>query len=252
MNLSISFEEAMKGVEKEASLNNYVSCTTCDGSGAAHPSNIKTCSRCHGNGQVHQTRGFFSMASICPQCHGKGKMITDPCAECRGEGRVKKKQRVTIKVPPGVDTGMRLRMSGFGDAGEGGGPPGDLYVSISVEAHSVFLRDGDDIVVELPITFTEAALGSKKELPTPRGGSCRIVIPEGTQSGKVLRVKNEGAPNVHGRGQGDLLVKVVVETPVALSDKQKELLKSFAELEGERNSPRKQSFFDKIKVFFSG
>jgi molecular chaperone DnaJ len=251
MNLTLSFEEAMKGVEKEVSLNNYAACTTCDGSGAASKNSIKNCSRCHGSGQVHQTRGFFSMASVCPQCHGKGKMITDPCKDCQGDGRIKQKQRVTIKVPPGVDTGMRLRMGGYGDAGEGGGPAGDLYVFISVEPHSVFQRDGDDIIVELPVTFAEAALGAKKELPTPRGGSCRIVIPEGTQSGKVLRVKNEGAPNVHGRGQGDMLIKIVVETPVALSDKQKELLKAFAELEGDRNSPRKRSFLDKLKVFFS-
>jgi molecular chaperone DnaJ len=251
MNLSLSFEEAMKGVEKEVSLSNYAPCETCDGSGAASSSSIKNCTRCQGSGQVHQTRGFFSMASICPQCHGKGKMITDPCKECHGEGRVKKKQRVTIKVPPGVDTGMRLRMAGYGDSGEGGGPAGDLYVFISVDPHSVFQRDGDDVIIELPVTFTEAALGSKKELPTPRGGSCRISIPEGTQSGKVLRVKNEGSPNVHGRGNGDMLVKIVVETPVALSDKQKELLKAFSELEGDRNSPRKRSFFDKIKVFFS-
>jgi molecular chaperone DnaJ len=191
------------------------------------------------------------MASICPQCHGRGKAITSPCAQCHGEGRTKEKQRITIKVPPGVDTGMRLRMTGYGDAGEGGGPPGDLYVSITVEPHSVFQREGDDVILELPITFTEAALGCKKELPTPRSGSCRISIPEGTQSGKILRVKEEGAPNVHGRGQGDLLVKIAVETPVALSDKQKELLKAFAELEGDRNSPRKRSFFDKIKDFFT-
>ncbi len=251
MNLTLSFEEAMKGVEKEASLSNYVSCETCDGSGAASASSIKNCTRCHGTGQIHQTRGFFSMTSACPQCYGKGKMITKPCATCQGEGRTKQKQRVTIKVPAGVDTGMRLRMSGYGDAGEGGGEPGDLYVFISVEPHSVFLRDGDDIILELPITFTEAALGCKKELPTPLGGSCRITITEGTQSGKVLRVKEEGAPNVHGRGRGDMLIKISIETPVSLTDKQKDLLKAFSELEGEHNSPRKRSFFDKVKSFFT-
>jgi molecular chaperone DnaJ len=251
MNLNLSFEEAMKGVEKEVSITNYVTCETCDGSGASSASNIKNCSRCQGSGQIHQSRGFFSMASVCPQCHGKGKLITSPCSDCHGEGRVKSKQRISIKVPSGVDTGMRLRMSGYGDAGEGGGPPGDLYVFISVDSHSVFQRDGDDIIIELPITFTEAALGCKKELPTPLGGSCRISIAEGTQTGKILRVKEEGARNVHGRGQGDLLVKIVVETPVALNEKQKELLKSFAELEGDRNSPRKRGFLDKLKVFFS-
>jgi molecular chaperone DnaJ len=251
MNLSISFEEAMRGVEKEAALTNYVACSTCDGSGAASSSSVKKCSRCRGSGQIHQNRGLFSMTSVCPQCYGKGKTITEPCSECRGDGRVKKKQHVKIKVPPGVDTGMRLRMSGYGDAGEGGGPPGDLYVFISVEPHSVFQREGDDIFVELPLSFSEAALGCKKELPTPHGSSCRISIPEGTQSGKILRVKDEGSPNVHGRGRGDMLVKVSVETPVHLSEKQKELLQQFGELEKEQNSPRKRSFFDKVKVFFS-
>ena len=252
MNLSLSFEEAMRGVEKEASLNNYACCEKCQGSGAASASSIKKCSRCHGSGQVHQSRGFFSMTSVCPTCYGKGKTITDPCSECRGEGRVKKKERINIKVPAGVDTGMRLRMAGHGDAGEGGGPPGDLFVFLSVEPHSVFERQGDDVLVELPIGFAEAALGCKKELPTPLGGTCRITISEGMQSGKTLRVRGEGAPNVHGQGKGDMLVKVVIETPVGLSEKQKELLQAFGELEGAQNSPRKRSFLDKIKVFFSG
>lgn len=251
MNLSITFEEAMKGVEKEVVLNNYTACLTCNGSGAASSTAIKKCSRCHGSGQVHQTRGFFSMSSVCPQCYGKGKTITDPCKECRGEGRVKKKQQIKIKVPPGVDTGMRLRMTGHGDAGEGGGPAGDLYVFISVEPHSVFQRDGDNVFVELPLSFSEAALGCKKELPTPHGGTCRISIPEGTQTGKLLRVKGEGAPNVHGRGKGDMLVKVSLETPVNLSEKQKELLRKFGESESEQNSPRQRSFFDKLKSLFT-
>jgi molecular chaperone DnaJ len=252
MNLSISFEEAMKGVEKEVVLSNYATCSQCDGSGAASAKGIKKCTRCQGTGQVHQSRGFFSMTSVCPQCYGKGKTISDPCTECNGDGRVKKKQHIKIKVPAGVDTGMRLRMSGYGDAGEGGGPAGDLYVFISVEPHSVFQREGDDIFVELPLSFSEAALGCKKDLPTPHGSSCRISVSEGTQNGKVLRVKGEGAPNVHSRDRGDMLVKIIVETPVNLSDKQKEILQQFAELEKEQNSPRKRSFFDKLKVFFSG
>jgi molecular chaperone DnaJ len=251
MNLSISFEEAMKGVEKEVSLNNYAQCDQCDGSGAASSSSIKKCTRCKGAGQIHQSRGFFSMTSVCPQCSGRGKTITEPCSECHGDGRVKKKQHIKIKVPAGVDTGMRLRMSGYGDAGEGNGPAGDLYVFISVEPHSVFQREGDDVLVELPLSFSEAALGCKKELPTPHGGTCRISISEGTQSGKVLRVKGEGAPNVHGRGKGDILVKIIVETPVSLSEKQKDLLREFGELEKDQNSPRRRTFLDKIKVFFS-
>jgi molecular chaperone DnaJ len=191
------------------------------------------------------------MTSICPQCQGKGKTITTPCSDCRGQGRIKKKQQVTIKVPAGVDNGMRLRMGGYGDAGEGGGAPGDLYVFINVEPHSVFQREGDDVVVELPITFSEAALGAKKELPTVLGGSCRITVPEGSQSGKIFRVKGEGAPNVHGKGRGDMLVEIIVETPVGLNEQQKDLLRQFGELEKESNSPRKRSFFDKLKVFFT-
>lgn len=250
MQITITFEEAVKGVDKEASITNYVSCSKCDGSGAASSSAIKKCTRCHGSGQIHQSRGFFSMASVCSTCHGAGKTITDPCTECRGSGRLKKKQQVTIKIPAGIDNGMRLRLAGHGDAGEGGGPPGDLYVYVSVEPHHFFQRQGDDIFVELPIGFTEAALGCKKEIPTPLGETARVNIPEGTQTDKMLRVKGEGVPNVHGQGKGDLLIKVIVETPVRLSDEQKELLKSFAALEKEQNSPRKKNFFEKIKSLF--
>jgi len=250
MSLNITFEEAVKGTEKEAAITNYVLCSRCDGSGAATASAIKKCNRCNGSGMVHQNRGFFSMSSPCSTCHGQGKIISDPCKECHGEGRTKKKQNVTIKIPPGVDNGMRIRMGGYGDAGLGGGQPGDLYVYINVEPHSVFQRDGDDIILELPISFTEAALGCKKEIPNPVGNSLRIEIPEGTQPDKVLRIKGKGSPNVHGQGEGDLLVRVSIETPVRLSEKQKDLLKKFAELETESNSPRKKNFFDKMKSFF--
>lgn len=251
MNLSIAFEEAIRGVEKEVSLTNYVECEHCNGLGAASPSDIKTCPHCHGSGQVHQTRGFFSMTTVCSGCQGYGKTITKPCTHCHGAGRTKKKQRVTIKVPPGIDSGMRLRMSGHGDAGEGGGPPGDLYVYVTVEPHQIFERQGDDVIIELPIGFAEAALGCKKEMPTPSGGTARINIPEGTQNGKIFRVREEGAPNVHGQGKGDLLVKIAIETPVSLNEKQKELLSAFGELEGSNNSPKKRTFLDKLKSFFA-
>lgn len=252
MNLTISFEEAVRGVEKEVVLSTFQTCGSCSGTGARSPSSIKKCMRCQGTGQMHQTRGFFSMATTCPQCHGRGDVIAEACTTCEGEGRVKEKQRVTIKVPPGVDNGMRMRMGGYGDAGEGGGEAGDLYVFITVEPHQVFERQGDDVLLELPISFAEAALGCKKEIPSPLGKACRITIPEGTQSGKILRVRGEGVPNVHGQGHGDLLANIVVETPVRLSDKQKKLLQDFAELEKENNSPRKQSFLGKVKDFFTG
>lgn len=249
--MTISFEEAVTGLQKEVLLTNTVDCSTCDGSGAATPDAIKSCSRCHGSGQVHQNRGFFSMTTTCPECEGSGKNVTNPCSDCQGSGRVKKKEKVTIDIPAGIDSGMRLRIAGRGDAGYNGGPAGDLYVYFQVKPHDVFEREGDDVQIELPISFTEAALGCKKEIPTPEGTTYLITVSEGTQTNKVLRVKGKGVPNVHGQGNGDLFVKVVVETPVRLSDKQKELLEEFASLESENNSPRKKSFLDKMKSFFS-
>jgi molecular chaperone DnaJ len=249
--VKVTFEEAARGTEKELAINNYVACGTCHGLGAKSKAGIKTCSMCQGKGQVFQSRGFFSMASVCPQCGGAGQMIVDPCKTCSGQGRVKEKQRIKVKIPAGVDNGMRLKMSGYGDAGPVGGTPGDLYVYIEVEAHEAFEREGDDVYLELPLTFGEAALGCKKEVPTPLGESCRIQIPEGTQNGKLLRVNGKGFPNVHGQGQGDLLIRVTVETPVKLTEKQKTLLRSFEELETPQNNPRKKNFLDQIKNFFS-
>lgn len=250
--IRISFEEAAHGVEKELAITRFVPCSTCKGNGATSPDAVKTCNRCGGAGQVFQSRGFFSMSSTCPQCGGEGRVVTDPCKTCKGSGRSKEKDHVKVHIPPGVDTGMRLKMSGYGDAGEGGGPPGDLYVFINVDPHPVFERQGDDIQLELPIGFADAALGSKKEIPTLlHHGSCRLTIPEGTQSGKVFRVRGEGFPNVHGRGKGDLLVRVVVETPTHLTEQQKELLKNFRKTEGIDNFPKKKSFLEKIKSFFS-
>ncbi|MFY7843286.1 MAG: molecular chaperone DnaJ [Rhabdochlamydiaceae bacterium] len=251
MNLTISFEESVKGVEKEASITNYVSCQPCQGSGAASSSDIKKCTKCHGSGQVHQSHGFFSMSVACSSCRGAGKTIVNHCKECSGAGRTKKKQTIKIKVPAGVDNDMRLRMAGYGDAGEDGGPNGDLYVFIGVKPHPFFQRENDDVIVELPLSFTEAALGVKKEIPSPHGGYCKINIPEGTQTGKILRVRGEGIPNVHGRGKGDLMIKTTVETPINLSQKQKDLLEELAKLENKDNAPQKEGFLSKIKNFFA-
>lgn len=247
----ISFQEAASGVEKELAITNYITCESCHGLGAKSQAGIRTCSTCQGKGQIYQSRGFFSMSSVCHHCNGAGKVITDPCKGCHGSGRVKDKQRIKIKIPAGVDTGMRLKMSGYGDAGEAGGAPGDLFVYIEVESHEAFKREGDDVYLELPITFTEAALGTKKEVPTPLGEKAKLAIPEGTQTGKLLRISGKGFPNVHGQGHGDLLVRIIVETPVKLTEKQKEILRSFEETESPQNHPRKKTFFDKIKVFFS-
>ena len=177
-------------------------------------------------------------------------MITKACSACHGGGKVKKKQNIKIHIPAGVDSGMRLKMSGYGDAGDGGGPPGDLYVYINVKPHDVLRRQGDDLILDLPISIVDAALGSKKEIPTLLGDSYRLTIPEGTQSGKVLRVKGQGFPNVHGSGKGDLLIHIKVETPVHLSADQKKILKEFAETEKPQNSPQTKGFFEKLKSFF--
>lgn len=251
VNITVSFEEAAKGVDKELAISNYVTCTTCHGRGSASTQGIKACPHCKGRGQVVEQRGFFSMTMTCPDCHGEGKVITDPCKDCQGQGVTKQKQHVRVHIPAGVDSGMRLKMSGYGDAGHGGGPAGDLYVFVTVESHDIFERQGNDILLDLPISFAEAALGCKKEVPSLFSHTCRITIPEGTQNGKTFRIKGEGFPSVHGHGKGDLLVRIFVETPTHLSEKQKELLKEFGDLEGPSNLPKRDSFLGKIKGFFS-
>lgn len=252
--IRISFEEAFRGADKELVVTRLSACSTCGGSGAASAEGVKSCSRCNGSGQVFQTHGFFSMSSACPQCRGEGKTITDPCKSCRGQGRMKEKHHVKVHIPAGVDNGMRLKISGQGDAGEAGGPPGDLFVFINVDAHSVFERQGDDLLLDFPLSISEAILGVKKKIPTlghKEKDKVMLTIREGTQSGAVLRVRGEGFPNVHGRGKGDLLVRIVVETPTHLTEKQKQLMEEFAKSEREENLPRKKSFLEKLRSFFS-
>ena len=248
--MRITFEEAARGVEKELTIQNYLACSQCNGTGAKSKASIKTCATCQGRGQVFQSRGFFSMSSPCPHCGGAGQVITDPCRECHGQGRAKEKQKIKVHIPAGVDNGMRLKMSGYGDAGEMGGPPGDLFIDVEVEPHEMFSRDGDNVTLEMPLTFTEAALGCKKEVPTPLGELCRISVPEGIQSGKTLRVNGKGFPNVHKSGQGDLLIRVQVETPTKLSSKQAELLRSLEGLESSSNYPKRKGFLEKVKSLF--
>ena len=249
--IAITFEDAIKGVEKEIAITTYVKCEKCGGLGARSPQDIKTCRTCGGTGTLNQSRGFFSMASTCPHCHGAGKVITKPCIVCHGAGKVKKKQRVTIPIPAGINDGMRLKMTGHGDAGEGGGPNGDLYVYIEVKPHNIFKRDGDDLIVELPISLSEATLGTKKDIPRLLSKKpSRITIPAGTQSGKLFRLKSEGIKNVHGHGKGDMIIVVNVETPVNLNQKQKDLLEEFQKIETPENSPKRKTFLDKVKSFF--
>jgi len=251
INLTIRFEDAARGLNKDITILNLVTCKSCNGTGARSKNGIKTCPACQGKGQMFQNRGFFSMMTTCPHCQGAGQQITDPCKTCDGEGRVKEKQSITIRIPAGVDSGMSMKMNGYGEAGVAGGPPGDLYVAITVEPHPAFQRQGDDVILDIPISFMESALGCKKEMPTPLGEMVKINIPEGTQSGKTLRVSGKGIPNVHGNGRGDLLLKIHVETPVRLSEKQKELLREFQELETAQNHPNQKSFLEKLKDLFN-
>jgi len=251
VNITLNFEEAAKGVDKELAITNMVACRDCKGLGAMSSKGVRKCSQCGGSGQIYEQRGFFAMSSTCPKCHGEGQEITDPCKTCNSQGAVKEKQHVKVHIPAGVDSGMRLKMSGYGDAGYGGGPAGDLYVFINVEPHKIFEREGDDIILDLPISFSEASLGCRKEVPALLSHVCRIVIPEGTQNGKIFRVKGEGFPNVHGHGKGDLLVRIFIEVPTQLSDRQKELLREFGSLEDPVNMPKRKGFLDKIKNLFS-
>ncbi len=252
INLVISFEEAAEGVEKEIAISGFVSCKVCSGRGSNSIEGIKKCPTCKGSGQIVQSRGFFSMASTCPDCGGEGQVITDPCKNCRGQGRVKEKIRLTVSIPAGVDSGMRLKLDKKGDAGLNGGPSGDLYIYIDVTPHPVFERQGNDILLDLPIGFSDAALGVKKQIPMLLNeGSYRLVIPEGIQSGTILRVKNKGFPYLNSKSRGDLLVKVTVEIPTKLSDEQRNILKQFSQTEKEENFPKKRKFLDKIKSFFS-
>lgn len=250
VNITVSFEEAARGIDKELAITNYVTCGDCNGRKSKSASGVKTCKKCGGRGQTFEQHGFFNMSSACSACGGTGSVVTEPCPTCHGSGVTKEKQHIKVHIPAGVDSGMRLKMNGYGDAGQDGGPPGDLYVFITVEPSDLFERQGNDIILDLPVTFTEAALGCKKEVPSLFHNTCRITIPEGTQNGKTFRVKGEGFPNVHGHGKGDLLVNIFVETPTGLSERQKQLLQEFSSLEVPGNQPKQKSFLDKIKGLF--
>ncbi|KEI70275.1 molecular chaperone DnaJ [Endozoicomonas elysicola] len=251
--LELSLEEAVRGVTKKIRIPTLVSCTECDGSGAKKGTQPVGCTTCGGIGQVRMQQGFFSVQQTCPDCRGTGKMIKDPCHACHGEGRVQEYKTLSVKIPPGVDTGDRIRLAGEGEAGSNGGPAGDLYVQVSVADHPIFQRDGKHLYCEVPITFVDAALGGELEVPTLEG-RVKLKIPEETQTGKLFRLRGKGVIPVRGGSAGDLMCRVVVETPVKLTERQKELLKELEETfqkEGTgRQSPKKQSFFDGVKKFF--
>ncbi|ABO24709.1 molecular chaperone DnaJ [Shewanella loihica] len=251
-NLELSLEEAVRGLTKELRIPTLATCDLCDGSGAKKGSSPTTCGTCHGQGQVQMRQGFFAVQQACPTCHGRGKIIKDPCGKCHGEGRVEKSKTLSVKIPAGVDTGDRIRLSGEGEAGEFGAPPGDLYVQVTVREHAIFVRDGNNLYCEVPISFSTAALGGEIEVPT-LDGKVNLKIPSETQTGRMFRLRGKGVKSVRSHAVGDLLCKVVMETPVNLNDKQKELLREFDNTltgSSKKHSPKAEGFFDGVKKFF--
>lgn len=251
-NLEITLEEAARGTEKTIRIPTIEECETCSGTGARPGTHATTCTSCGGSGQMRIQQGFFSLQQPCPKCHGSGRVISDPCRDCGGAGRVKRQKTLEVKIPAGIDEGMRLRHAGHGELGVNGGPPGDLYVEIHIRDHSVFEREHDDLHCEMPISFATAALGGEIEIPT-LDGIARLKIPAETQSGKVFRLRGKGIRNVRSQAHGDLLCHVVVETPVNLTEHQRELLKEFDELargNADRHNPKAKSWMDKVKEFF--
>ncbi len=251
-NLEISLEQAAHGTETKIRIPTMDECATCHGSGARPGTQPKTCPTCNGQGQVRMQQGFFSIQQPRPRCHGTGKIIADPCPTCQGAGRIKQHKTLSVKIPAGVDEGDRVRLSGEGEAGVNGGPPGDLYVQLHLKPHTVFQRDHDDLHCEMPVSFTVAALGGEIEIPT-LSGAAKIRIPAETQSGKVFRLRGKGIKGVRSHAYGDLLCHVVVETPVNLTERQKELLRELELInkkDADRHNPRAKSWMDEVKEFF--
>ena len=247
--LEIEFEEAARGCEKEIAANKLEECEHCHGSGGEAGATRNTCNACGGRGQVLTARGIFSIAQTCPRCKGAGRTIDKPCRKCHGAGRAEKTTRIKLKIPPGVDTGARLRSTGNGEAGLRGGPSGDLFVILHVNAHPLFHREGDDLLYEMPISFIQAALGAEIEVPS-LDGHVTLRIPSGTQTGTLFRVKGKGVKSVQGHGCGDLHVRVTVEVPSHLNSAQRTKLTEFAALCDEKVNPSVKSFFEKAKSLF--
>jgi molecular chaperone DnaJ len=253
-NLEITLEQAAHGFETRIRIPTMAACEACQGSGAKPGSQPQTCPTCRGAGQVRVSQGPFSIAQTCPRCHGAGKIIPNPCATCAGSGRIKHQKTLSVKIPSGVDEGDRVRLSGEGEPGVNGGPPGDLYVQVHIKPHPVFQRDHDDLHCEMPISITTAALGGEIEIPT-LDGSARIRVPTESQTGKTFRLRGKGIKGVRSHVAGDLFCHVVVETPVNLTARQKELLKEFegiSEKDVARHNPRSKSWYEKVKEFFEG
>lgn len=255
LDMEISFEEAAFGLEKDIKVPRNEECGTCGGTGAAPGTKAQACSACNGSGQIQYAQntpfGRVVQSRTCDRCRGAGKIIEKPCPTCHGAGQVRKTRSIHVKIPAGVDSGTRLRVSGEGESGLRGGPRGDLYVYIYVKAHKFFRREGNDVIVEIPVSFSQAALGDEIEVDT-LDGKARVKVPEGTQSGSVFRLRGRGIPDLHGHGRGDQHVRVKVVTPTRLTEKQKELMLEFARLGNENPAPGEKGFFEKVKGAFMG
>ena len=246
-NLTINLEDAFHGKTETVDIPSTVACEACGGSGAEAGSKPEVCGGCGGIGKVRTQQGFFMVERTCPTCRGAGQVIADPCGECRGAGRVRKEKSLSVKIPPGVEEGTRIRLAGEGEAGMRGGPAGDLYIFLSIRPHKIFKRDGTTVYCQVPIPMTVAALGGEIEVPTIGGDRAKVKIPEGTQSGKQVRLRGKGMPQLNSPHVGDMIVEAQVETPVNLSHKQQEMLRAFAEEGGDKISPESQGFFAKVR-----
>ncbi len=251
--LEITLEQAVSGAKTDIRVPVWEECETCHGTGCKPGTSKKACPHCGGRGTININRGFLQVQQTCPYCHGTGEIISDPCPDCQGRGRNRKTKTLEINIPAGINDGQRIRIQGKGEPGPNGGPCGDLYVQIFIKPHEIFQREGDDLHADLPLSYATAALGGEVSVPT-MGTEARITIPEGTQTGKIFRLRGKGVPHLHGSGNGDLYVHVFIETPVNLTAKQKKLLKDFdASIKegGDKHSPQSTSFLDKMKKFFS-
>ena len=248
-NLRINLEEAYSGLQKAINVPSAVGCTSCKGTGTEGGSEPVTCPTCSGMGKVRAQQGFFTVERTCPTCNGMGQTIKNPCKTCHGAGRVEKERSLSVNIPAGVETGTRIRLAGEGEAGMRGGPTGDLYIFIEVTEHRLFQRDGTNLYCRVPVSMVDASLGGDIEVPTIDGGRSRVKIPEGSQSGRQMRLRGKGMPALRGGNHGDMFIELSVETPVKLTSKQKELLREFDKLSAE-NNPQSSSFFSAVKGFW--
>lgn len=251
-NLRISLEDAFRGMQKTINVPTSVTCGACEGTGAEGGAEPTTCPTCSGMGKVRAQQGFFTVERSCPTCNGLGQMIKNPCKSCHGHGRIEKDRSLSVNIPSGVETGTRIRLAGEGEAGLRGGPPGDLYIFLEVSGHDLFERDGDNLYCRVPVSVAKAALGGAIEVPTIDGGRGRVQIPEGSQTGRQMRLRGKGMPALRGGGIGDMFIELAVETPVHLTARQKEILREFEDISEETNNPESKSFFSSVKGFWDG